>query len=167
MSAHAHLPRKEVELGFRLDWGRDAQKLEGGLVLEILRERPPTCPVTAGQSCLEKGAHIEPALSLAQQGARAASIRANWQLRHTRWHPSRPHAPRQASLQAWPTAAIDYRQGSHRGPGRGCYLTDFLHAAAPDLGVELISAQSPRGPARSSRKLRPGGLKGGLRGKRS
>ena len=90
----------------------DDEKLEGGLVLEILRERPPTCPVTAGQSCLEKGAHIEPALSLAQQGARAASIRANWQLRHTLWHPSRPHAPRQASLQAWPAAGMDYGQGN-------------------------------------------------------
>ena len=62
LSAHAHLPRKEVELGFRLDWGRDAQKLEGGLVLEILRERPPTCPATAGRACLKKGARAEPAL---------------------------------------------------------------------------------------------------------
>ena len=49
--------------------------------------------------------------ALARQGARAASTRTNWPLRHTLWHPSRPHAPRQASLQARPAAAIDYRQG--------------------------------------------------------
>ena len=95
----------------------------------------------------------------------AASTRANWPLRHTLWRPSRAGGPRQASLQAWPAAAIDYRQGIHRGPGRGRYLTDFLHAAAPDLGVELKGAQSPSGSARSSGKLRPGGLKGGLRDK--
>ena len=37
LSGDGHLPRKEVELCIRLDWARDAPKLEGGLVLEILR----------------------------------------------------------------------------------------------------------------------------------
>ena len=113
MIAHAHLPRKEVELCFRLDLARDDEKLEEGLVLEILRERPPTCPATAGRSCLEEGAHVEPALSLARSGAGAASIWANWQLRQTVRHHCRPIAPRQASLQAWPTAGMNYGQG-HR-----------------------------------------------------
>ena len=97
-------------------------------------------------------------------GAGAAPTGANWPLRHTLWRPSRAGGPRQASLQAWPAAAIDYRQGSHRGPGRGRYLTDFLLAAGPACGVELKGEQGPSGPARSSRKLRTWGLKGGLRG---
>ena len=61
-----HLSRKEVELSFRLHRARDAQNVEGGLVLEILRSRPPTCRVMIGRSCLEKGDHVEPALSLAR-----------------------------------------------------------------------------------------------------
>ena len=73
----------------------------------------PTCPATAGRSCLEEGAHVEPALSLARSGAGAASIRANWQLRQTVRHHCRPIAPRQASLQAWPTAGMNYRQGNY------------------------------------------------------
>ena len=62
----AHLSRKEVELGFRLHRTQDARNVEGGLVLEILRSRPPTCRAMIGRSCLEKGDHVEPALSLAR-----------------------------------------------------------------------------------------------------
>ena len=79
---------------------------------------------------------------------------------------TRAGGPRQASLQAWPAAAIDGSQGIHRGSGRGRYLNDFLLAAAPAPGVELKGARGPSGPARSSRKLHTWGLKGGLRGKR-
>ena len=55
LSIHAHLPRKEVQIGFQLDWTRDAQHVEGGLVLEILRGRPARDRVTAGRACFKKG----------------------------------------------------------------------------------------------------------------
>ena len=69
LASDGHTSRKEVELGFRVSASTgpiDAQNVEGGLVLETLRSRPPTCRVMIGRSCLEKGGHVEPALSLAR-----------------------------------------------------------------------------------------------------
>ena len=65
-TVYVHLSRKEVELDFRHHRARDAQNVEGGLVLEILRSRPPTCRVMIGRSCLKKMTCVEPALALAR-----------------------------------------------------------------------------------------------------
>ena len=65
-TAYAHLPPEDEAQTPGHHRARDAQNVEGGLVLEILRSRPPTCRVMIGRSCLEKGDHVEPALSLAR-----------------------------------------------------------------------------------------------------
>ena len=58
--------REQVELLNLLHRGRDAEKLERGLVLQNLHRRRTTYPVTAARACLGKGACAEPALSLAR-----------------------------------------------------------------------------------------------------
>ena len=65
-TAYAHLSPEDEAQTPGHHRARDAQNVEGGLVLEILRSRPPTCRVMIGRSCLEKGDHVEPALSLAR-----------------------------------------------------------------------------------------------------
>ena len=65
-TGHAHLPPEDEAQIPGHHRARDAQNVEGGLVLEILRSRPPTCRVMTGRSCLKKMACVEPALALAR-----------------------------------------------------------------------------------------------------
>ncbi|MEC7287795.1 MAG: hypothetical protein VXU42_03810 [Verrucomicrobiota bacterium] len=116
-------PLEYGELLDGADLAEDGNGEETELVLEILHCWPPTCRGMASRSCPEKGEEVEPALSPAQPGAGAATIRANWPGRQALRCPSRPDAPRQASRRAWPAAGIDYRQGNYGGASRGCHLS--------------------------------------------
>eukprot|EP00320_Phaeocystis_rex_P021818 CAMPEP_0119067064 /NCGR_PEP_ID=MMETSP1178-20130426/9426_1 /TAXON_ID=33656 /ORGANISM="unid sp, Strain CCMP2000" /LENGTH=128 /DNA_ID=CAMNT_0007048699 /DNA_START=250 /DNA_END=635 /DNA_ORIENTATION=+ len=64
---------EKVELGFRHHRARDARNIEGGLVLEILRSRPPTCRVMM----------VDPDLEVELKGAQSPSgpARSSSQLR--------------------------------------------------------------------------------------